>query len=289
MSAFIRDDRRYRHAGSWMTSLALHGLLGGMIVWFAVLTKSPVITLEEPFHWDVALMSAPVSPSMPVTTPALAAQSSAPPPVQTPRVTPPPAPAEPVTSVPAPDSEVAPVLASPTNTAASNQVAPPQPKSPMVSTPSVKEQGVSGSEEMVATSPSPASSPVVPSMASAPLTPAPSAVNTGELADQLWRRMESLKRYPYLARRNGWEGKVFIKVVLGGDGRLLHAEILESSGHEVLDQDALRVLRAAAALKVDPNSSVAQGCASAASAGCVGAAWQQQATFTLPVAYRFQR
>lgn len=285
MSAFSQNDRRYARAGSWVTSLALHGLLGGMIAWFAVLTKSPMIPLEEPFHWDVALISASVPAPMPVT-PSAPAPSSQPPPVQAPRMIPAPAPAESSSSVSALVSEVAPVHAPSPSLAVPNDAVASEPTSPRVSTPFAKAQGVSSSEEVSPLSSSPASSPA---LSSAPLTPAASAVDTDELADQLWRRMESLKRYPYLARRNGWEGKVFIKVVLGGDGRLLHAEIQESSGHEVLDQDALRVLRAAAALKVGPNSSITQGCASAESAGCAGAAWQQQATFTLPVAYRLQR
>jgi protein TonB len=102
-------------------------------------------------------------------------------------------------------------------------------------------------------------------------SPAPAAINTAELADLLWRRMEALKRYPGLARRNGWEGMVLIKVVLGGDGRLLSADIQQSSGYETLDQDALRVLRAATPLK---NEEIPVG--------------QQQAAFMLPVPYRLQ-
>lgn len=78
-------------------------------------------------------------------------------------------------------------------------------------------------------------------------------VDTGWLADLLWRRMEALKRYPYLARRNGWEGEVLIKAVIGADGRLLHAEIQQSSGHAALDQDALKVLRASTPLELEQN------------------------------------
>lgn len=65
--------------------------------------------------------------------------------------------------------------------------------------------------------------------------------------------MEALKRYPYLARRNGWEGEVLIKAVIGADGRLLHAEIQQSSGHAALDQDALKVLRVSTPLELEQN------------------------------------
>lgn len=244
-----RNRNRHWHVGSWATSLALHGLLGGVIVWFAVLVQPPVmLEIEAPFRWDVALTSAatPVSAS--------AAKVSAAQPAQAPRTTPVPAPAASVISVPV--AEVAPLPASPINTTALSQPSPP-----------VKEQGVA---EQVSAPASPASIAAASSVVSAPVSAA--VDNTGgELADLLWRRMEALKRYPYLARRNGWEGKVLIRVVLGGDGRLLHAEIQKSSGHEVLDQDALKVLRAATLPTIEPNLS-----------------WQQQATFTLPVAYRLQ-
>ncbi len=257
---------RHRYAaGSWATSLILHGLLGGMIVWFITPTALPEI--EAPFRWDVALVSAPVSASAPLTTPASVAKSSAAQPVQAPRARPVPTPAESAAAVPSPMPEAAPLSAPRANTVASTVTSELVAQPSVVSSPSTTEHQMPGAADVLAPP-----SIVAPVVASAPLNPPPSAVNTAELADQLWRRMEALKRYPYLARRNGWEGKVFIKVVLGGDGRLLHAEIQESSGHEVLDQDALQVLRAAAALKVDSNSS-----------------WQQQATFTLPVAYRLQR
>ena len=254
MSAALRDGWmagwRHRYAGSWATSLALHGLLGGVIVWFITVSAIPPAppVIEAPFRWDVALMSAsaPAKTIDDHTTPASAAKSSAAQPMQASRATPVSTPAESAAAVPSPVSEVAPLSAPQVNTVASTVTSEP-----------------------VASSPS-ATEHEMPVVASAPLNSAVRAVNTDELGDLLWRRMEALKRYPYLARRNGWEGKVLIRVVLGGDGRLVHAEIQESSGHEVLDQDALQVLRAAA-LKIDSNAS-----------------WQQQATFTLPVAYRLQ-
>ncbi len=252
----------HRHAGSWATSLALHGLLGGVVVWlitvFALPSPPPVI--EAPFRWDVALVSASARP----TPPASAAKLSPAQPVQTPRTSPIAAPAESAAAVSSLVSEAAPLPTPQASTVTSE---------PVVASAAVKHEvpdaviaSAPAAEEVLA--PATIAGPVV---ASAPLNPAVRTVNTGELSDLLWRRMEALKRYPYLARRNGWEGKVLIRVVLGGDGRLLHAEIQESSGHEVLDQDALQVLRAATLLKTEPNL-----------------AFQHQATFTLPMAYRLQ-
>ena len=92
-----------------------------------------------------------------------------------------------------------------------------------------------------------------------------------EFANLLWQRMEALKRYPGLARRNGWEGTVLIKVVLDGAGRLVKADIQQSSGYNTLDEDAMQVLRAATPLK---SEMILSG--------------KRQAAFMLPVPYRLQ-
>lgn len=54
--------------------------------------------------------------------------------------------------------------------------------------------------------------------------------------------------YPPLARRHGWQGKVELSVELDANGRLHDARVLRSSGHSVLDQDALATLARIGAL-----------------------------------------
>ena len=41
--------------------------------------------------------------------------------------------------------------------------------------------------------------------------------------------------YPAEAQRNGWEGKVVFRALIGTDGRAKTCEVVESSGHVVLD------------------------------------------------------
>jgi TonB family protein len=41
--------------------------------------------------------------------------------------------------------------------------------------------------------------------------------------------------YPAEARKNGWEGKVVFRALIGTDGRAKNCEIVQSSGHIVLD------------------------------------------------------
>jgi protein TonB len=49
--------------------------------------------------------------------------------------------------------------------------------------------------------------------------------------------------YPDLARRNGWEGRVMIRVEVSAEGRPLSTGIAKSSGFGVLDQAALRAVK----------------------------------------------
>lgn len=55
-----------------------------------------------------------------------------------------------------------------------------------------------------------------------------------------YRQPPQPEAYPPLARRRGWQGTVLIEVWLDGEGEQLKRQILQSSGHAVLDQAALR-------------------------------------------------
>jgi protein TonB len=72
----------------------------------------------------------------------------------------------------------------------------------------------------------------------------------GWLAQALWSRVEKLKRYPYMARINRWEGKVVLRAMIREDGHLVEVEVAESSGYPELDQDALDVVKRASPLRL---------------------------------------
>jgi protein TonB len=67
----------------------------------------------------------------------------------------------------------------------------------------------------------------------------------GWLAEALWSRVEKMKRYPQLARINHWEGKVILRAVIREDGELLALNVAQSSGHPVLDEEALASVKQA--------------------------------------------
>lgn len=54
-----------------------------------------------------------------------------------------------------------------------------------------------------------------------------------------------LKRYPPEARRKGWEGTVILKLEVTADGSLAEAALHRSSGYDILDRAALRMIRSA--------------------------------------------
>jgi protein TonB len=77
---------------------------------------------------------------------------------------------------------------------------------------------------------------------------APAQADFGWLSESLWNRIEQLKRYPVQARARRWEGKVVLEAVIRHDGTILDCLVAESSGHGLLDQDAMAVLRRASPL-----------------------------------------
>lgn len=65
------------------------------------------------------------------------------------------------------------------------------------------------------------------------------------LTAALRRRVESLKTYPHLARVQGWGGRVVVRATIKADGSLLDARVVESSGYEILDDEAIQLMHRA--------------------------------------------
>ena len=51
------------------------------------------------------------------------------------------------------------------------------------------------------------------------------------------------KRYPAIAMEKGWQGRVEVHMVIGANGMVASASIKSSSGHEILDNQALDMLK----------------------------------------------
>lgn len=72
-------------------------------------------------------------------------------------------------------------------------------------------------------------------------------VSGGTLTLRLQRvlraRLTHYFRYPALARRRGWQGRVILSLSINARGQLSHLRIAQSSGYPVLDRAALHSLR----------------------------------------------
>lgn len=49
--------------------------------------------------------------------------------------------------------------------------------------------------------------------------------------------------FPLLARRRGWEGTVVVRFQVATDGAVTNVEIAESSGRDLLDEEAVRAVK----------------------------------------------
>lgn len=104
-----------------------------------------------------------------------------------------------------------------------------------------------------ASDPAPASAPPAAAVAKveptpAPATPSADAFDAGSLAQyrlQIISAARKYKRYPRVAMDNNWEGNVVVRMVVGANGIISALSVKSSSGHEVLDQQALDMFKRA--------------------------------------------
>ena len=61
--------------------------------------------------------------------------------------------------------------------------------------------------------------------------------------DAVYWAVEQRKEYPVVAERSGVQGTVYLEVTLDEQGCVVHAEIAQSSGSEILDRAALKLLQ----------------------------------------------
>jgi len=77
--------------------------------------------------------------------------------------------------------------------------------------------------------------------ASSAMPPASAAAN--HVRSQIQALFAARFRYPPLARKHGWQGSVKVRLTLRIDGLLEGVQIVESSGHRILDRDAVKTLQ----------------------------------------------
>jgi protein TonB len=104
-----------------------------------------------------------------------------------------------------------------------------------------------------------------PAAPTAPSEPAVSAPKPGpsqrdlDNARNLYGNMLSnaiskYKQYPRVAQIRGWEGQVDLEIEIDSNGNVLATRILQSSGHEILDKQALEMVKKASPLPPPPDA-----------------------------------
>jgi protein TonB len=96
--------------------------------------------------------------------------------------------------------------------------------------------------------PAPAPAPVVVAPAPEPSAPAIDARALDRYRQGVIGQAARYKRYPRAAIDNNWQGEVVVRMTIGADGRIAALRVARSSGHEVLDRQALEMFRNAKAV-----------------------------------------
>ena len=166
-------------------------------------------------------------------------------------------------AAPAPAPEPAPVaVPEPPKPEPVVEKAPPPPPTPAAKpaiTPKGAEKTITKSaapaQETAPAAPPPPSAPPVAAAppqpaAAAPAEPSKAAAAPGPSADpsekslidgyqnQLAQVAGKYKRYPNEAMQNNWEGTATVRLKIGADGKIAGVEIINSSGHPILDEQA---------------------------------------------------
>ncbi|MFM7841614.1 MAG: energy transducer TonB [Nitrospira sp.] len=243
MSTLAMPDNQLIHSStfSWAFSVLFHAAAVAAAV--VVLSDLRLAPQPEPFKWDVSV----VEPMMQPNTTRQAQPTPPPSPQQKPS-------SEPVKPQPVVQAvqAVQRVVQQEVRTVTPVVQPTPQPMETIART----AQPIEPADAPAAPAAAPAvsSEPAPSTVAAAPVTqmpvrsaPAPQR-DYGWLAETLRDRIEELKRYPPMARMNNWQGKVVLKFVVKEDGTVENLEVVQSSGHTVLDEAAMDTIRRASPL-----------------------------------------
>ncbi len=105
--------------------------------------------------------------------------------------------------------------------------------------------------EVIAVTPKPEAppspKPVAPPAPPKEIVPTQTEVDdaNSRYGNTLWSAISKYKKYPRIAQQRGWQGEVVVELTLDGNGKLKSKQILQSSGYESLDNQALEMVEKA--------------------------------------------
>ena len=86
--------------------------------------------------------------------------------------------------------------------------------------------------------------------------PSPEKVNaaTNDYSSLLAAAIAKYKQYPKIAQMRGWQGLIIIELQLNPQGGVIYSQIKKSSGYDVLDQEALEMIKRASPFPQPPEA-----------------------------------
>jgi protein TonB len=76
----------------------------------------------------------------------------------------------------------------------------------------------------------------------------------GRYGNTLWSAIEKHKNYPRIAQMRGWQGDVIVEILLDGNGKLKSKKVIQSSGYDSLDKQALEMADKASPFPAPPEA-----------------------------------
>jgi len=244
LSTPSHDDTHYTLA-SWAFSLCFHGLAIGAAV--TLMTNLHLPPQTEPFKWEVSMVEPQPSPQAAPPAPAQPVESR---PVEPQPVEPQPVVQKTIQTVQTVQRVVHQEVRTATPVAQTSPRPVPQAAEVVTRTTQALETPSTAAPDQTTAAVAPVQATTeTNTVKSLPVrTTAAPRRDYGWLAESLWSKVEQMKRYPAMARMNRWEGKVVLKAVIKKDGSIVDLAIVESSGHAVLDNEALEVVERASPL-----------------------------------------
>ena len=113
--------------------------------------------------------------------------------------------------------------------------------------------------EVIAVTPKPDATPTQLAPVAAPTLPSgPSQAELddakGRYGNALWGAIGKHKQYPKIAQMRNWQGEAVVELQLDGNGKLKSKKIIQSSGHDALDKQALEMVEKAAPFPLPPEA-----------------------------------
>jgi protein TonB len=117
--------------------------------------------------------------------------------------------------------------------------------------------------EVIAVAPTPNTAPPVQTVAvPTPVKQDPPPVTNqvdyddarSRYGNSLWGAISKYKKYPKIAAMRNWQGEAVVELELDGNGKLKSKKIIQSSGHEVLDKQALEMVEKALPFPAPPEA-----------------------------------